>query len=199
MEHRLNESDSRANWYAVSTRSRQEKVAANTLEALGITHFLPLRLQKRQWSDRVQTVNVPLFPGYLFVHIDLWSSRKLDVLKAPGVTKFVGDRSGPLPIEGSEIEDIQGLLHSGVEFSPHPYLKLGDRVRVVRGALAGMEGILVRAGSRSRMVISIEIIHRSLAVTVSESDVEVVTESPERILEAQGDSSGYSVEAGNLN
>jgi transcription antitermination factor NusG len=123
---------------------------------------------------------------------------KLEVLKAPGVTRFVGDRTGPLPIHDSEIDGIQELLHCGVEFDPHPFLKQGDRVRVVRGALAGMEGILVRAGSRSRIVVSIEIIHRSLAITVSESDVELVTESVERILEAQGDSSGYSVEAGTL-
>jgi transcription antitermination factor NusG len=181
MDHRLSELDSRTHWYAVSTQSRQEKVAANTLQALGIKHFLPLQLQKRQWSDRIRVINVPLFPGYLFVHIDPWSSRKLEVLKAPGVTRFVGDRTGPSPIEDAEIEGIRDLLHCGVEFSPHPFLKQGDRVRVVRGALAGMEGILVRAGSRSRMVISIEIIHRSLAITVSERDVEAVTERPEKI------------------
>jgi len=183
MEHRLSGSDSRACWYAVSTRSRQEKVAANTLQALGITHFLPLRLQKRQWSDRIQAINVPLFPGYLFVHIDPWSGTKLDVLKAPGVTRFIGDRTGPLPIQGSEIEGIRSLVHCGVEFVPHPFLAEGDRVRVVRGALAGIEGILVRAGSKDRMIISIEIIHRSLAITVSAYDVEAVTERTERIKE----------------
>jgi transcription antitermination factor NusG len=180
MEHRLNESDSRARWYAVSTRSRQEKVAANILQALGIIHFLPLQLQKRQWSDRIQAINVPLFPGYLFVHIDLWSSVKLDVLKTPGITRFVGDRTGPLPIQRSEIEAIQRLVHCGSDCAPQPYLKQGDRVRVVNGALAGMEGILVRVGSKARMVISIEIIHRSLGITVSESDVEPVTERLEK-------------------
>ncbi|HEX3472636.1 MAG TPA: UpxY family transcription antiterminator [Silvibacterium sp.] len=179
----MGESDSGTRWYAVSTRSRQEKVAANTLQALGITYFLPLQLQKRQWSDRIQTINVPLFPGYLFVHVDPWSSRKLEVLKAPGITKFVGDRTGPLPIHSSEIEGIQSLVHCGVEFAPHPFLKEGDRVRVVRGALAGIEGILVRVGSRSRVVISIEIIYRSLAITVSEHDVEAVTAEPEKIRE----------------
>jgi transcription termination/antitermination protein NusG len=183
MERRLSESESRAHWYAVSTKSRQEKAAANTLQALGVRHFLPLRLQNRQWSDRVQAVSVPLFPGYLFVHVDLWSPVKLEVLKVPGIARFIGDRMGPSPIPVSEIESIQGLMNSGVEFDSHPFLKEGDRVRVVRGALAGIEGILVRVGSRSRMVISIEIIHRSLAITVSERDVELLTAMPEKVRE----------------
>ena len=179
----MSQSNSRTRWYAVSTQSRQEKVAANTLRALGITHFLPLQLQKRQWSDRIQEISVPLFPGYLFVHIDPWSSLKLEVLKVPGITRFIGDRTGPLPIQDSEIESIQGLVHSGVEFGPHPFLKQGDRVRVIRGALAGIEGILVRVGSKSQMIISIEMIHRSLAITVSERDVEAVTAEPEKVKE----------------
>ena len=183
MEQRLSQSNSRARWYAVSTQSRQEKVAANTLQALGITHFLPLQLQKRQWSDRIQSINVPLFPGYLFVNIDPWSSLKLEVLKAPGIARFIGDRTGPLPIQDSEIENIQSLVHCGVEFGPHPFLKQGDRVRVIRGALAGIEGILVRVGSKSQMVISIEMIHRSLAITVSERDVQAIAAEPEKIRE----------------
>jgi transcription antitermination factor NusG len=183
MEYRLSESNSRTRWYAVSTRSRQEKVAANTLQALGISHFLPLQAQKRQWSDRVQTVHAPLFPGYLFVHIDPWSSAKLEVLKAPGVARFVGDHTGPLPVENSEIEDIQNLVRCGVELLPYPFLKAGDRVRVVRGALAGVEGVLVRVGSGLRMVISIEVIHRSLAITVSQHDVEPISPEPEQLRE----------------
>lgn len=183
MEYRLSEANSRTRWYAISTRSRQEKVAVNTLQALGITHFLPLQVQKRAWSDRVQTIHAPLFPGYLFVHIDLWSSAKLDVLKTPGVARFVGDRTGPLPIQNSEIEDIRSLVNGGVELTPHSFLKQGDRVRVVRGALAGVEGILLRVGSGFRMVISIEVIHRSLAVTVSRNDVEPVETESKRLQE----------------
>jgi transcription antitermination factor NusG len=174
MDYRSNESDSRIRWYAVSTRSRQEKVAASTLDALGIAHFLPLQTERRRWSDRMQSVNTPLFPGYLFVHIDPSSRLKLEVLKAPGVVRFVGDRMGPISIQDSEIEGISNLVTSGAELSPHPFLKQGDRVRVVRGALAGVEGTLVRIGSKSQIVISIEVLHRSLATTVSESDVEAI-------------------------
>ena len=183
MERRLSESNSRTRWYAVATRSRQEKIAANTLQALGIAHFLPLQSQKRQWSDRIQTINVPLFPGYLFVHIDPWTSAKLDVLKAPGVARFVGDRSGPLPVQASEIESIRDVVQRGVEVTPHPFLKEGARVQVVRGPLAGVEGILARFGSKSRIVISIEVIHRSLAINVSESDVRPLMAIPQEIRE----------------
>ena len=171
----MNVSTGSTRWYAVSTRSRQEKVAARTLQALGICHFLPLQVQRRQWSDRRQIIEAPLFPGYLFVHIDPWSSSRLDVLKAPGVARFIGDHAGPSPINDAEIEDIRTLTSCGVELTPHPFLKRGDRVRVVRGALAGIEGILTRLGSGLRIVISIEVIHRSVAITVSINDVELVS------------------------
>jgi len=182
MEFRTSES-TRTRWYAVSTRSRQEKIAASTLEALGITHFLPLQAQKRQWSDRVQTIHAPLFPGYLFVHIDPWSSVRLNVLKTPGIARFVSDNTGPLPIQNSEIDDIRRLVEGGVDLVPHPFLKQGDRVRVVRGALAGVQGILTRIGPRLRMVISIEVIHRSLAITVSQNDVEPIQSDAEKLRE----------------
>src|ERR1700756_4650080 len=183
MEYRTSESNSRTCWYAVSTRSRQEKAATNTLEALGIAHFLPLQAQKRQWSDRIQTIHAPLFPGYLFVHIDAWSSARLNVLKVPGVARFVGDNTGPLAIQNSEIDDIRRLVEGGVELAPHPFLKQGDRVRVVRGALAGVEGILTRIGPRLSVVISIEVIHRSLAITVSQNDVEPILSDADRLRE----------------
>jgi transcriptional antiterminator NusG len=181
MEYRLSKSNSSARWYAVSTRSRQEKVAASTLQALGISHFLPLQAQKRQWSDRVQTIQAPLFPGYLFVHIDPWSGAKLDVLKAPGIARFVGDQTGPLPIDDSDIDNIRSMANCGEELTPHPFLRQGDRVRVVRGALAGIEGILTRINSGFRLVISIEVIHRSVAMTVSQNDVELISSGPETL------------------
>lgn len=183
MGNNSSESASRSRWYAVSTRSRQEKTAAGTLETLGITHFLPLQAQRRQWSDRVQTIHAPLFPGYLFVHIDPWTSAKLNVLKVPGVARFVGDHTGPLPIDNSEIEAIRIITHCEVQLTPHPFLKEGDPVRVVRGPLAGLEGILIRIGSGCRMVLSIEAIHRSVAITLSDKDVEPVLALAERLKE----------------
>ncbi len=161
-------------WYAVWTRSRFEKMAANTLESRGIDHYLPLQVELRQWSDRKQSVEVPLFPSYIFVHVDALSKDKLEVLKTPGVVGFVGSATGPLPIPDHEIESVRKAVLCGANSAPRALLKEGERVRVVRGALAGIEGNLLRFGSKSQLVISIEMIQRSVAVTVSEQDVEAM-------------------------
>jgi transcription elongation factor/antiterminator RfaH len=161
-------------WYAVWIKSRQEKTAAATLGSIGISHYLPLQSEVRQWSDRKQAVEVPLFPGYLFVQVDALSRSKLDVLTTPGVVKFVGNNSGPLAIPDNQIESVRSVILSGAKCSPLSLLAEGDRVRVVRGALAGIEGTLLRFGSKSQLVVSIEMIQRSVAVTVSEADVEPV-------------------------
>ena len=167
--------DPDSHWYAVWTRSRQEKVAAATLTTLGIQHYLPLTSELRQWSDRKQIVEVPLFSGYLFVCISLLQNSKLHVLKVPGIVAFVGNQSGPLPIPDQQIKDIGRVLAAGVECSVHPILKEGDRVRVVRGALAGVEGTLVHTNSTSRLLISIDMIRQSLSVNVLREDVELVS------------------------
>ena len=166
--------DPDSRWYAVWTRSRQEKVAAAMLSALGIQHYLPLNSERRQWSDRKQLVEVPLFSGYLFVCISLLKNSKLQVLKIPGIGAFVGNQTGPLPIPDQQIEDIRTVLTAGIECSIHPFLKEGDRVRVVRGALAGVEGTLAHTNSTSRLLISIEMIRQSLSVNVLRDDVELV-------------------------
>ncbi|MGO9338919.1 MAG: UpxY family transcription antiterminator [Terracidiphilus sp.] len=161
-------------WFAVWTRSRQEKVAAAMLETLGVSHFLPLKSEVRQWSDRKQTVHVPLFSGYLFVRMNPSKDSRLQVLKVPGIAGFVGNTSGPLPIPDQQIEDIRTVLTRRVECSVLPLLTEGDRVRVIRGPLEGIEGRLLRSNSTSRLLISIEMIHKSLAVTVSRQDVELM-------------------------
>ena len=163
-------------WYAVWTRSRQEKVAAASLNNLGIRHYLPLNSELRHWSDRKQMVDVPLFSGYLFVCISLLKKNsKLQVLKVPGIVGFVGNQTGPLPIPDQQIEDIRTVLTAGVECSVHPFLEEGDRVRVVRGALAGVVGTLLHTNSTSRLLISIDMIRQSLSVNVLREDVELVS------------------------
>jgi transcription termination/antitermination protein NusG len=164
-----------SSWFAVSTRSRQEKIAASMLGYIAITNFLPLLNQERQWSDRKQMISMPLFPGYVFVHIPRSNEFQLRVLKVPGVADFVRNRTGPLPIPDQEIEAVRAVLACGVGCSPYPFLKAGDRVRVVRGALAGIEGKLIRSGSQSKLVISIEMIQRSIAASVMEADIEPLT------------------------
>lgn len=161
-------------WYAVWTRSRQEKVVAAMLSALGIQHYLPLKSELHQWSDRKQMVEVPLFSGYLFVCIDSLKDSKLQVLKVPGVRAIVGNQTGSLTIPSQQIEDIRRVLTTEVECSVHPLLNEGDRVRVVRGALTGVEGTLVRTDSTCRLLISIEMINQSLSVNIMRGDVELV-------------------------
>jgi len=167
-------SDPHARWYAVWTRSRQEKMVAGMLNTHGIRHFLPLKSELRRWSDRMQRVEVPLFSGYLFVHINSLKNSKLQVLKIPGVGALVGNQTGPVPVPDHQIEDVSKVLNAGVQYSIQPTGKEGDRVRVVRGALAGIEGTWLRTHSESRLLISIEMIRQSLSVNILRSDVEVV-------------------------
>lgn len=140
--------------------------------SLGVTSFLPLKSESRQWSDRKQTVHVPLFSGYLFVRVNLSDGNKFRVLQVPGVAGFVGNSHGPLPIPEGQIEAVRTVVERRVECTVHPLLEEGDRVRVIRGPLAGMEGRLVRMNSAARLVISISMIHRSLAAHVDRDDVE---------------------------
>jgi len=169
-------------WFAVWTRSRQEKVAAAMLEVVGVQHFLPLKSELRQWSDRKQMVTVPLFSGYLFVRLNQKADRRLQVLKAPGIVGFVGNSKGPQSIPDQQIEDIRTVLARRIECSVLPSLEEGERVRVVRGPLVGIEGVLLRSNSTSRLLISIEVIHKTLAVSVSREDVAPV-ESTHRMTE----------------
>ena len=127
-------------WYAVSTRSRHENVAASMLAGLGIRYFLPLITEVRRWSDRKQTVSRPLFPCYLFVNIARSCETQLRVLKVPGIVNFVGSAHGPTAIPEGEIDSVRAVLSSGIDCVPHPFLQEGDRVRIVRGVLAGIEG-----------------------------------------------------------
>jgi transcription antitermination factor NusG len=161
-------------WFAVWTRSRQEKSSAAILTTLGIQHYLPLKSETRQWSDRRQTVTVPLFSGYLFVRLNSVRNGQLQVLKTPGIVGFVGNQTGPLSVPDQQIEDIRAVLEKRIECIVLPLLNEGERVRVKRGPLAGVEGRLVRNNSSTRLAISIEMIHKSLMVSVSRNDVELV-------------------------
>lgn len=161
-------------WYAVSTRSRHEKTAASMLESLGIRHFLPLITEVRRWSDRKQAVVSPLFSCYLFVNISNSPESRLRVLKVPGIVSLVGNMNGPVPIPEREIESVRLVLSQGIEYFPYPYLQAGDRVRIVQGALAGVEGTFVRSGPNATLVISIEMIRQSVAIKIDGCDVEPV-------------------------
>lgn len=162
-----------AHWYAIQTRPRHEKKVAAELEEKSIESYLPLLNQMHRWSDRRKLIQVPLFPGYVFVRSKLDPILRYSILSIWGALSFVGPQRDASPIPDTQIEDIRTLLKTKVSLSPYPFLKVGQRVRVRGGALDGMEGILVTNGHK-RLVISVESIQRSLSVTIEGYDVEAV-------------------------
>lgn len=151
-------------WYGVRTRSNQEKIAASVLDARGFEPYFPSYSVRRRWSDRIVETTLPLFPGYVFCRFDL--SQKVQVLSTPGVASVVAFGNVPAPIDDSEIEAIQTLIQSGKAVQPHPYLREGERVRVLSGPLDGLEGILVKKRTEWRMIVCITLLQRSISVEV---------------------------------
>ncbi len=157
-------------WYAAYTNVRHERRVAAQLEDRLITHFLPTYHSVRRWKDRRKELDLPLFPGYVFVHVA--SRNRLRVLQISGVVRFVSFGGRPVPLRDDEVESLKNATASGFRTEPHPYLTVGRRVRVKYGPLAGLEGILVRKKDRFRVVISIDLIMRSVATEVQVSDLE---------------------------
>jgi transcriptional antiterminator NusG len=169
----LTESPLQPNWYAIHTRSRHEKMVHTQLEAKGITSFLPVVSRVHKWSDRKQNVELPLFPGYAFVHMTPTPDAYYSVLRTVGVAQFVGDGRKGIPIPEKEIDDVRTIVRSKHSCSSHEFFKAGQRVRVRGGCLDGVEGTLVSANSRS-LIVSVEIIRKSIAISVDGYDVEPV-------------------------
>ncbi len=151
-------------WYAIRTRARMEPVTLTALTGKGYDAYLPVYKSRRKWSDRVVELNVPLFPGYLFCRFDV--IRRLPVLTTPGVISIVSFGREPQPISEPEIEAVRTVLLSGALAEPCPFLHEGQKVRVVRGALEGLEGILVKKKTQFRMVISVTMLQRSVSVEI---------------------------------
>ena len=158
-------------WYAIRTRSRHEKKIALELREKGISHFLPLQTQVHRWSDRNKQVEVPLFPGYVFVRTVPVAEARVSVLHTHGVVGFVGEQGKGTPIPDKEIEDIQTILEQKVPFTMHPFLNLNQRVRIRGGCLDGVEGMLVGMNPDLSLVVSVELIKRSMAIRVAGYDV----------------------------
>jgi len=159
-----------ARWFAAYTSPRHEKKIAQQMQENRIECFLPLYRSVRRWKDRRKEIDLPLFPGYIFVHIAL--KDRLQVLQVPGVVQFISFSGKPAVVPDVEIEALSKGLSGGLRAQPHPYLKIGKRVRVHSGPMSGVEGILVRRKEKYRVVLSIHLIQRSVAVEVDESEVE---------------------------
>jgi transcriptional antiterminator NusG len=165
-------SATRVEWYAVQTRSRHERVVAQGLQSAGIETFLPLYSDVRSWTDRQKIVEFPLFPGYLFARTAWSNPVRVRVLQTNGAVGFVGPRKEATPIPTQQIEAVRSLLSERTECRIHPYLAVGQRVRIRSGVLKGLEGILVRAANSHDLVVSIDLIHRSLAMRIDGYEVE---------------------------
>ncbi len=160
-------------WYAVYTKSRHEKRIQQQLDSQSLESFLPLYEAVHRWKDRRVLVRLPVFPGYLFVRMVLPEHRR-PVITVPGVVNLVGRPGCPTPIEDHEIEALRLCSARGQSMMPHPYLTVGRLVRVRHGPLADMEGILVRRKGKSRLILSVKLIARAVAIEVDAGDVVAV-------------------------
>jgi len=165
----------RPEWYAVQTRPRHEQVVATQLDRDGIEILLPLATQVRRWSDRRKLIQVPVFPNYVFVRMMLDSNeQRVHVLRRHGVLGFVGSNREATPIAASQMESVRTLMITQVEYHTHPYLTIGQRVRIRSGALKGLEGILLRITDDDHLLLSIDLIHKSVTIRIKGYDLETV-------------------------
>jgi len=161
-----------AHWYALYTAPRHEKQIASRISQQGISCFLPLYRSVRRWKDRRKELSLVLFPGYVFVRLQLQD--RFRVLQLPGAVRLVTFNGQPAALPEQEVEDLRGRLAGSGNIEPYPYLKVGRQVRVRSGPLQGLEGIILRTKDRCRIVLSIHLIMRSLAVEVDDGDLEFV-------------------------
>ncbi len=166
----LASAEPQSHWYAAYTCSRHEKQVSRQLRDRDIACFLPTYQTVRHWKDRKKEIEIPLFPGYVFVHIS--QAERLRVLQVSGIVQLVTFNGRPVPLGDNEIESLRNGIANGVSPEPHPYLKVGRRVRVKYGPLAGVEGFLVRRKDKYRVVICIDLIMRSIAAEVQVADLE---------------------------
>jgi transcription antitermination factor NusG len=157
-------------WYAIYARHQHEKAIAKILTSKGFETLLPLYESARRWKDRTKILSLPLFPCYVFVKGGL--ERRLDILTTPGIYALVSSAGRPSPIPPVEIEAIRRAVESGARVEPHPWLQSGDLVRIKRGPLAGIRGILVRKKNFYRLVLSVEMLGKAVAVELDSQLIE---------------------------
>jgi len=154
-------------WFALHVRTRYEKNVASVLAGKGYEWFLPTYISRRRWSDRTKELELPLFPGYLFCRFN--PLERLPILKTPGMISIVGTAKMPIPVDAGEIMALRALVNSDLPRHPWPFLKVGQRVRIEFGALAGLEGILLQVKGRDRIVLSVSLLQRSVAAEIDSS------------------------------
>lgn len=163
-DHEAMRPDSHLPWFAVRVKSNYEKPVSAILRGKGFEEFLPTYRAKRQWSDRIKELDVPLFPGYLFCRIDL--SKRLPLLTTPGFLYLVGRGMNPEPIDEAEVMAIQSVVRSGLPAMPWPSVVVGQKVRLERGPLRGIEGVVSKIGDQHRIYVNATLLQRSVSVQV---------------------------------
>lgn len=162
-----------SSWYAVHTMARHEKRVAAQFEEKRVCTFLPLLRQVHRWSDRRSVVETPMFSCYAFVQMVRTVEERLKVLRTPGVLGFVGSERQGTPIPDEQIESLRKAISEKVPCLPHPFIRAGKRVRIRGGSLDGVEGILMLQGRDQRLVISVELLQRSVSIRVEGYDIEL--------------------------
>ncbi|MBF0330168.1 MAG: UpxY family transcription antiterminator [Nitrospirae bacterium] len=162
-------------WFAVHVKSRHEFKVQERLAKSGIEVFLPVVEKLSKWKDRKKLIEFPMFNGYLFVHIPKSHGVLLSVLKTPGVARFIGMTPGePESVPDEQIESLKKIVENKETIDPYPYLKEGNRVRIKRGALAGVEGILVQKAGQHLLVLSIDLLQQGVSLKIDSSEVEPI-------------------------
>ena len=162
-------------WYALWVRSRHEKSVTELLTGKGFSTFLPMYLSRRRWSDRIQQVELPLIPGYVFCRFDC--ARRLPIMTTPGIVQIVSAGKTPQPVDDAEMQFLIQAVEAGVHLQLWPFLKTGQRVSIEEGPLRSLEGVLVSTKGQDQLILSISLLQRSVAVTVDRRWVKPLTES----------------------
>lgn len=162
-------------WYAVHVKSRHEFRVYEKLTGTGINTFLPSLKRLSKWKDRNKLIEFPLFPGYLFVQTDNSHDARIAILKTQSVVRILGTITGePEPVPEEQIQSLMKIIDAGVPLDPYPYLQEGQRIRITRGPLAGIEGLLVEKAGQHKLVLSVDILSQSTSVTIQASEVEKI-------------------------
>jgi transcriptional antiterminator RfaH len=164
-----------ARWFAVQAKTTHEKRVGSLLFERGFESFLPLYQARRRWSDRVKEVDLPLFPGYIFCRFV--SEERMPILTTPSVLGIAGIGKEPSPIDDGEIEAIRRVLESGLGLAPEPFLEKGRRVRINAGSLEGLEGMIEDVRHKHRLILSVTLLQRSIAVDIDRAWVTVLPKS----------------------
>ena len=159
-------------WYALTVKPNHERAAAQALGSKGLETFLPLYRSRRRWSDRIKELELPLFAGYVFCRFK--AAERAGILSTPGVNSVVGFGRRPAPVSDGEIAAVRTIVSSGLPVGPWPFLRVGQKVRIEAGPLCGVEGILTQVKDVWRVVVSVELLQRSVAAEVDRDVLSVI-------------------------